>query len=56
MILRAEENFRRLMKLCDREGIFDEYLTDFIEQVVVHDAAKNFLRARAEKFGRVIES
>ena len=51
----VEENFRRLMKLCDREGIFDEYLTDFIEQVVVHDAAKNFLRVRAEKFGRAID-
>ena len=51
----VEENFRRLIELCDREGIFDEYLSDFIEQVVVHEAAKKFLRERAEKFGRVIE-
>ena len=50
----AEENFLRLMKLCDREGIFDEYLSDFINQVVVHAAAKNFLRARAESFGRTL--
>ena len=50
----AEENFLRLMELCDREGIFDEYLTDFIEQVVVHASAKKFLRERAETFGREI--
>ena len=50
----AEENFRRLIELCDREGIFDEYLSDFVEQVVVHSAAKNFIRVRAEKFGRAI--
>ena len=51
----AEENFQRLIELCDREGIFDEYLRDFINQVVVHEAAKNFMRNRAEKFGRVID-
>ena len=50
--LDAEENFLRLMALCDRAGIFDEYLSDFINQVVVHAAAKNFLRDRAENFGR----
>ena len=48
----AEENFQRLMTLCEREGIFDEYLSDFINQVVVHASAKNFLRVRAESFGR----
>lgn len=42
----VEENFQRLTALCEREGIFAEYLTDFIEQVVVHEAAKNFLRER----------
>ena len=42
----AEENFSRLMALCDREGIFDEYLRDFVEQVVVHASAKDFLRRR----------
>ncbi len=50
--LDAEENFLRLMVLCDRAGIFDEYLSDFVNQVVVHAAAKNFLRDRAENFGR----
>ena len=42
--LDVEENFQRLIELCEREGIFDEYLNDFIEQVVVHTSAKNFLR------------
>lgn len=48
----AEENFLRLMELCEREGIFDEYLTDFINQVVVHESAKDFIRLRAKNFGR----
>lgn len=51
----AEENFLRLMELCDREGIFDEYLTDFINQVVVHASAKDFIRARAENFARILD-
>ena len=42
----AEDNFRRLMELCDRAGVFDDYLVDFINQVVVHAAAKDFIRAR----------
>ena len=53
--LDAEENFLRLMALCDREGIFDEYLRDFINQVVVHTAAKNFIKTRAENFGRLLD-
>ena len=53
--LDVEENFSRLMNLCDREGIFDEYLSDFINQVVVHESAKNFIKARAEIFGRILE-
>ena len=52
--LDADENFLRLIELCDREGIFDEYLSDFINQVVVHEAAKNFIKARAETFGRTL--
>ena len=52
--LDAEENFRRLMELCEREGIFDEYLSDFVNQVVVHTSAKNFIQARAENFGRTL--
>ena len=50
----AEENFQRLKKLCEREGIFDEYLSDFINQVVVHAAAKDFIRTRAKTFGRTL--
>ena len=53
--LDAEENFLRLMKLCEREKIFDEYLSDFINQVVVHSAAKNFIKARAKNFGRTLD-
>lgn len=52
----AEDNFRRLMELCDREGIFDDYLADFINQVVVHAAAKDFIKVRAEEFGRQFTS
>ena len=50
----VEENFRRLMILCSREEIFDDYLSDFIEQVVVHAAAKNFIRIRANEFGHAL--
>ena len=53
--LDAEENFLRLMKLCEREKIFDEYLNDFINQVVVHVAAKNFIQTRAKNFGRTLD-
>ena len=42
----AEENFQRLKELCEREGIFDEYLSDFINQVVVHAAARDSIRSR----------
>ena len=42
----AEENLLRLKELCEREGIFAEYLSDFIEQVVIHEAAKDFIRGR----------
>lgn len=51
----AEENFRRLMNLCEREGIFDDYLRDFIDQVVIHAATKNFIRVRAKDFGHALE-
>lgn len=44
----AEENLRRLAEICRREGIFAEYLTDFIEQVVVHASAKKFLLERVQ--------
>ena len=44
----AEENFGRLIKLCEREGIFDDYLNDFIEQTVIHAAARNFILNKLE--------
>ena len=53
--LDAEENFLRLMKLCEREKIFDDYLSDFINQVVIHAAAKNFIQTRAKNFGRTLD-
>ena len=49
--LDTEKNFLRLMEICQREGIFDEYLRDFINQVVVHAKAKNFIKERAKNFG-----
>ena len=52
--LDVEENFSRLMELCEREGIFDEYLSDFINQVIVHGAAKEFIKFRAKNFGRTL--
>lgn len=42
----VEENFQRLTALREREGIFDEYLNDFISQVVIHEAAQDFIRER----------
>ncbi|MBR3051617.1 MAG: methyltransferase [Selenomonadaceae bacterium] len=51
----AEKNFLRLMALCDRAGIFDDYLSDFINQVIIHAAAKDFIKARAEIFGRTLD-
>lgn len=44
----AEENFGRLIKLCEREGIFDDYLNDFIGQTVIHAAARNFILNKLE--------
>ena len=44
----TEENFGRLIKLCEREGIFDDYLNDFIEQTVIHAAARNFILNKLE--------
>ena len=41
-------NLRRLTELRDRAGIFDEYLTDFIGQVVVHASARKFLLEHLE--------
>lgn len=45
----AEENLQALVELCRREKIFAEYLADFVEQVVVHEAAKKFIPAAVDK-------
>ena len=50
-----EENFQRLMELCEREGIFDEYLSDFINQVIVHESAKEFIKIQAKNFGSELD-
>ncbi|MBQ9478623.1 MAG: methyltransferase domain-containing protein [Selenomonadaceae bacterium] len=34
--IEQQENFARLFELCDREMIFDDYLSDFIKSVVAH--------------------
>ena len=44
----VEENFGRLKEICRRAGIFDEYLSDFIEQTVIHKAAREFIRKKLE--------
>ena len=49
--LDVEENFQKLMTLCKREQIFDDYLADFINQVVVHEDRKNFIQSHAKDFG-----
>ncbi len=46
--IEVEENFARLKEICRREGIFDEYLSDFIEQTVIHEAAREFIRKKLE--------
>ncbi len=46
--IEVEENFARLKEICQREGIFDEYLSDFIEQTVIHEAAREFIRKKLE--------
>lgn len=50
--IEAEENFSRLEELCRREEIFDEYLDDFIEQVVLHVVARDFIRERIKQWGQ----
>ena len=49
--LNVEENFEKLMILCKREQIFDDYLADFVRQVVVHADRTEFIKNRAKDFG-----
>ena len=46
--IEVEKNFARLKEICERAGIFDEYLNDFIEQTVIHEAAREFIRKKLE--------
>ena len=48
--LDAEKNLQKLMTLCKREQVFDDYLADFIKQVVVHKDRIEFLKNRAADF------
>ena len=46
----AEKNTAAILELCRREKIFDEYLTDFIEQTVIHkEKIFNILRPRPSR-------
>lgn len=44
--LNVEENFRKLMKFCKDEQIFEDYLFDFIDQVVVHKNKTQLIKNR----------
>lgn len=46
--IEIEKNLARLKEICRREGIFDEYLNDFMEQTVIHEAAREFIRKKLE--------
>ena len=45
----VEKNLQALVELCRREGIFYDYLADFVEQVTVHAAAAKFILAAVDK-------
>ena len=49
--LDVEKNFQELMKFCSDEQIFEDYLSDFIKQVVVHKDKAQFIKNHAEDFG-----
>jgi len=53
--LDVEKNFQELMDFCKAEQIFDDYLADFIKQVVVHKGVAEFIKSRAKDFGVEIE-
>lgn len=40
----VDENCERLRELCRRENIFQDYLSDFVDQVVVHKDAAEFIK------------
>ena len=49
--LDVEENFQQLMRFCRDEQIFEDYLADFIKQVVVHKNKAQFIKNHAKDFG-----
>lgn len=48
--IEVEENFARLKNLCEQENIFFDYISDFTDQVVIHENAAKFIKAEAKKF------
>ena len=50
--IEVEENFSRLKNLCEKEKIFYDYLSDFTDQVVIHEDAANFIKEESKKFFR----
>ena len=48
--IEVEENFARLKNLCEKENIFFDYLSDFADQVVIHEDAANFIKEESKKF------
>ena len=43
----TKKNFARLIEFCRREKIFYDYLSDFIDQVVIHEEAAKFIKTNA---------
>ena len=50
--IEVEENLALLKEIRAREGIFDEYLDDFIEQAVIHETARAFNREKIKNWSR----
>lgn len=42
--IEVEKNLEQLKNLCIREKIFYDYISDFTDQVVVHENSKNFIK------------
>ena len=44
----VEENISRVKEIIQREKIFEEYFTDFVNQVVFHEDARKLILERAQ--------
>ena len=42
----VDENLAKVVEICQRENIFDDYFIDFVAQVVIHEDAKKFIVER----------